>query len=274
MTHRFYLNEDNRIMDALNPANNEKADWWEDYGYPRNEQCFRELLLWRHLGELLPNLMINTNRIKVFYGGVEYQPPCEETVPMWSALHATIKASHLNTLDVALSVQHKFDGKLKREKPGWEDVTSLSLFVDDVERLLRDLYGESDIEAIDRVREAVLVIVTTFTEHLRRDLWKEHDDALDFDYILGIGVPEGCGISGSEWRRGMWAKVALFTRACEVSTNPSAYSEYTVEFAKRFGEHWALPNNHKEFLSLTEEEKMRWLAPAMNSSLTEEGIPF
>ena len=182
--HRFYLNADNHILDKLNPANNEKARWSADYGCPRNEQSFREELLWRHLGELLPNLMINTNRIKVC-GGVAYQPPCEEVLSMWSALHATIKASHLNTLDIALSLQHKFGGELKREKRGWHDVTSLSLFVDDVERLLRDIYGESDNQAIDQVRCAALLIVAQFTKYLRKDLWKEYDDAVDFDYMLG-----------------------------------------------------------------------------------------
>ena len=36
--------------------------------------------------------------------------------------------------------------------------------------------------------------------------------------------------------------------------NPPAFSEYTVEFAKRFGEDWMLPNNDEEFL----EMKTRW----------------
>jgi hypothetical protein len=117
LTHRFYyLNEDNRIMDALNPTNNEKAEWFEEYDQQRNEQRFRELLLWRGLGELLPNLILNTNPTKKGHDGTEYQPPCEELLSIWCALHTAIIASHLNTLDVALSVQHKFDGKLKLKK--------------------------------------------------------------------------------------------------------------------------------------------------------------
>jgi hypothetical protein len=96
--------------------------------------------------------------------------------------------------------------------------------------------------------------VEAFTKYARADLYKEHDDAVNFDYTLGIGVPEGYGISGSDWRRGMRAKFDLIVRAYDVRANPSAFSKYTVEFAKRFGEHWIVPNNDKEFVKMTEEE--------------------
>jgi hypothetical protein len=58
-----------------------------------------------------------------------------------------------------------------------QDFTSLSQFVDDVER---DIYGEFDSQAIDRARNAVFVIVEEFTKYLRNDLWKEHQDARSF----------------------------------------------------------------------------------------------
>ena len=237
MSHRFYLHEDNRIMDALNPTNNEKAEWFEECGRQKNEQSFRDLLLWRRLGTLVHDLIINTNR-KESHSGREYQPICQEAHTIWRALHRTIIASHLNTLDVALSVQHKFDGKLKREKPGWQDVTSLSLFVDDVERLLRDLYGESDNEAIDRVRSAVLVIVRGFAEHLRKDVEQEHGDAEDIDYVLGIGVPEGYCIGGTEHRAALKAAHDLEVRARAVRFNPTAFSKYTVEFVNELYATW------------------------------------
>ena len=80
---------------------------------------------------------------------------------------------------------------------------------------------------------------------------KNISDAEDFDYIFGIGVPEGYGISGSEWRRGMTAKVNLFRRVREVNANPSTFSEYTREFAKLFAERWDCTKEHEwetEFL--------------------------
>jgi hypothetical protein len=157
---------------------------------------------------------------------------------MWWAMLDTIKASHLNTFDPALSVQHKFDGRLKRQKKHTRDFTSLALFRDEVECLLRDLYGDFESEALDSVVLAVFRIVQQFAHYVRPELWKEHDDAEMFDYILfGPGV-EGCGISSSEFRRGMNAKANLFNRVREVDATQSTVSEYTVEFAKLFAERW------------------------------------
>src|SRR6478736_1280736 len=96
INQRFALNEDGYIIDNLNPANNEKAEWFEQLGYPKDEKCLRELLLWTRLGELLPNLIMNTNPIKKSPDGEEYQPFCEESGSIWIALRYAIKASHLN----------------------------------------------------------------------------------------------------------------------------------------------------------------------------------
>ena len=54
--------------------------------------------------------------------------------------------------------------------------------------------------------------------------------------MFGIGVPEACGISGSNWRRGMAAKFSLIHRVREV--NAKLYSEYTIEFANLFAQRW------------------------------------
>jgi len=237
MHQRFTLNEHGHIIDNLNPANNGKADWCEWRG-PKDEKCFRELLLWRRLGELLPNLIMNTNPIEKGPNGREYQPGCEESGSIWWALHNTIKASHLNTLDVALSVQYKFDGELKRSPRGWQDVTSLSLFVDDVERLLRDLYGESDNQAVERVRHAVFVIVDVLTQYLRKDLWQENQDAEKIDYVCGIGVPDGCAIHGHDHSEANCAAHDLELRARAVRANPTAFAKYTVEFVNDLYANW------------------------------------
>ena len=44
--------------------------------------------------------------------------------------------------------------------------------------------------------------------------------------------------------------VCHIVRAYEVLADPSAFSKYTVEFAKHFGEHWMVPNNDKEILEM------------------------
>ena len=144
--------------------------------------------------------------------------------------------------------------------------------MDDIECVLRDLYGDIDSEALENILYSVFSIAKTFTEYARTDLWIEHVHAMDLDYNFGIGVPEGYGISGREWRRGMRAKVRLYTRACEVRTNTSAFSEYTVEFARRFSEQWMLPDNDLEFLKLSDEMKMGWFTKDIPDDFEE--IPF
>ena len=83
------------------------------------------------------------------------------------ALFYTIKASHLNTFDPTMSIQHKFDGKLRRQKKHTQDFTSLSLFRDEVECLLRDLYGDVESEALDSIVWAVFRIVEQFTRYAK-----------------------------------------------------------------------------------------------------------
>jgi hypothetical protein len=73
---------------------------------------------------------------------------------------------------------------------------------------------------------------------VRPDLWKEHSEGEDLDYMFGIGVPEGYGISGGDWRRGMAAKFSLIHRVREVNARPSTFSEYTIAFANLFAQQW------------------------------------
>src|SRR6516225_7970281 len=158
---RFSLTDDRHVIDRLNPSNNGKG--YCHMGDPENDNHLRERLLWSCLADLVKNLIVNRNPEAMLPNGETYQPVPEERHSISWALYKAIKASHLNTLDVALSLQHKFDGQLRREKIGMQDHTSLSLFVDDVECLLRDLYGERDQQGIDPVRHAVLAIVEEFT---------------------------------------------------------------------------------------------------------------
>jgi hypothetical protein len=148
-----------------------------------------------------------------------------------------------------MSIQHKFDGKLRRQKKGTQDFRSLALFRDDVECLLRDLYGDVESDALDSIVWAVFRVVESFTEYVRLDLWKEHQDAKQFDYMDGIGVPEGYGISSGEMRRGMAAQLYLMLRVYEVQQEPSAFSDYTINFANRFSQEWdCSPNSVRELV--------------------------
>jgi hypothetical protein len=237
IVQRFYLNEHDRVIDNLSAIDNAEVVWW-DTDPPKDETCLRECVLGRRLSCLVNDLIVDTAPTSKLSNTKDRQALTLERYFLWSTLRSAIGASHLNTFDVALSLEQPFAGELKREKVGWQASTSLSLFVDDVERLLGDLYGESDSLAIDRLRDALLVIVREFTRHLRKDLCKEHEDAQAIDYVCGIGVPEGYCIGGSDHGYANRARrdVALCARA--VRANPAAFSKYTVEFVKVLDEEW------------------------------------
>ena len=254
INQRFSINEDRNAIDSINPSNSAKGYCHE--GAPDDDRYLRNRVLMVRLGDLVDNLIINTNPKKRDFQGVEYQPFNEERFSVWRALLCAIEASHLETLDVGLSIQHKFVGELKREKLGWQAFTSLSLFVDDVERLLRDLYGEFHNEALDRVRNAVFTVVEEFTKYLRKDIWQEHQDAKNIDLVSGIGLPEGCGISGSDCRRAYRSAHNLALHARAVLANPTAFSKYTVEFAKEL------------------EQSESWLVHPTDDGTVLDEIPF
>ncbi len=166
-------------------------------GEPEDEKHLRERVLYVRLGEITEKLIINSRPMQKLPSGEKYEPFNEEFFGIHWAIIDTIRASHLNSRDPALSIRHKFDGKLRRQKKHTQDFTSVALFRDDVESLLRDLYGDIESEALDTLVLAVFRIVQQFAKYVRPDLWKEHDDAEEFDYILfGIGCE-----SGARWGR-------------------------------------------------------------------------
>jgi hypothetical protein len=251
ISRRFSLNEGRHVIDILDPTNTWRVCWYDCD--PEDESQLRESILYQRLNDLLDKLIDST---KTLPSGKVYQAYEQRFVS--HAVFCAIKASQLNSFQPIMSIQHRFGGILKREMKWVMDFTSLSLFRDDVERLLRDLYGDIKSEALDSVLRAVFVIVEEFTRYVRNDLWKEHSDAVSIDVSRGIGISHGYGFSGSDYRQGLAAQFDLIVRACEVGANPSAFSEYTVQFARLFGEHWEIPNNPLEFLSLSDEMKWAW----------------
>jgi hypothetical protein len=217
---RFVLNEEGRVVDTLNPVHSVQHYWFgEDPEDAKDD--LRACVVWARLPDIVEKLIINPRPTQN-----------EDRYAIASLVFAAIKASHLNSFDPTISVERKFGGTLKRQKQRTQDIVSLSLFRDDIERLLRDLYGDIESEAMDSVLSAVFRIVKAFTKYTCPDLWKEHHDAGSFDYIVGTGI------SHDDWRRGMVAKCDLILRVKEVRAKSSAFSDYTVEFADRFCQHW------------------------------------
>jgi hypothetical protein len=85
---------------------------------------------------------------------------------------------------------------------------------------------------------AISLIVEEYTKHVQPDLREEYDYADDVDYSVGIGVPEGCGISGGEHGRGTFAAAILTARAKKILANIDTYGRYTVKFARALKKFW------------------------------------
>jgi hypothetical protein len=222
--HRFVLNDQGEVIDQLNP--NGPKGYCHDGG--REDAVYlRMRVLMVRLGKLVRDLIVQPE-----LPGQKYEAHNSQEHDLWHTLCAVITASRLNALGTE-SLKKEIE---RSHKDGLQAFTSLSLFCDDVERLLRDLYGDVESDALDALLRAVFVVAETFVRYVRKDLWQEHQDALDWDYIWGIGNPEGYGFSGSDHRRAMRAIDDLQLRARHVSDNPSAFSRYTLEFVKIIGE--------------------------------------
>jgi hypothetical protein len=217
---RFFVDERSYITDTLNPSNSGKCRYCDLIGSLEDKKLREQVLLFR-LREFVEKLTPHKAEI------------------MQYAIFDVILPSHLNTFDPMLAFQHKSDGILKRPKEGDRDISSLSLFCDDVERLLRDLYGDFESEALETALVSVSSMVRTIANYVCPDLGSEDSIAETLDWMSGIRVPEGYCPSGSDYRNGMWALTDLKARVRDIFTTPSCcWSPYTVEFANRFNQHW------------------------------------
>jgi hypothetical protein len=230
---RFFLDENKDVIDRLNPVAG------LSYYYsnvPPTQFSLRESLVGRRLDVLVSDLIINLQPEQTDHWGHKWQPSNSEAWALSSALFHAINASVLNSVEPSRGAQARVDGTLKREKAFLYEITSLSLFCDDVERLLRDLYGDVARDMLDQILLAIRVVTEEFTRYVRHELWDEHQKALDWDYLFGVGLPGGCGLSGSDHRRGHAALHDLKKRVRDVRKHPDEHSKYTMEFATRFGE--------------------------------------
>jgi hypothetical protein len=231
--HRFELDQEEWVVDTSN--SNPRVLHFA--AYDTSETSLRESVVFRLVNEFVDKLLVNNNPLVAGPSGEPYRPSNPENFSLTYVIYYVVKASHLNARDVATSLKYKFNGELRRDDIGWQALTSLSLFVNDVESLLRDLYGDFDYAVIESIRDAIFVIVKEFLRFTRNDLWLEHHSAVNIDFACGIGVPEGTGISGSDHRIANEGVAHLFNRARKFRANPDGFSEYSARFLKSLEEH-------------------------------------
>jgi hypothetical protein len=221
---RFSLDDRGYIVDKANLANSGR---YKSHGCPNaSDKDIRRYILAIRLDRLVRKLIVGSPARTVADRG-----------SLVLMLRFAIEASQLNTLDPSFAIDRPFKGKLRR-KERMRDYTSISLFVRDVERLLRELYGDLDSDALDELLFAITVIVEEFTRYVCLDLCTEYSNADAYDYGLGIGVPEGYSVSTDHHQQAWIAEKALAIRAMQVSTNPDAYCRYTNRFVKALDKYW------------------------------------
>jgi len=101
---RFALDEKRNVIDAVNVANSGKAYCHE--GAPEDDKYLRERVLMIRLSGMIEKLITNLRPMQKLPSGEEYKPVNEESRSIWLALLDTISASHLNTFDPTMSIQH------------------------------------------------------------------------------------------------------------------------------------------------------------------------
>lgn len=228
---RFVLDREGNVIDT---ANSNRAV--THYAvYDTSEKALRESVLIRSLDGLVDKLLVNNQPlVHGPWGDEPFQPPNPENFSLTQAIFHAVKASHLNTRDITASLEHPFGGKLRRDDIGWQDTTSIALFIKDLECLLRDLYGDFGDDVIGLVRDATFNIVLEFLRYVRNDLWLEHQSAVDIDYCGGIGVSEDMGISGSDQGAAQKGHAYLLDRARGFRAKSDTFSPYTAIFLKAF----------------------------------------
>ena len=214
---RFALDEERHIIDAVNAANSGKAYYSHEghEGDPEDDKYLRERVLMVRLGAMLRKLIINLRPMKKLPSGEIYKPHNEESFAIWLTLLETIRASHLNTFDPVLSIRHKFDGKLKSQKKHTQDFTSLAFFRDDVECLLRDLYGDIESEALDSVLRAVFRLLNSLrnlcVRIFRKNIGTPRILTTCWASVCQMGMRLMAVTGAAEWRRNSISSY-VFTR--------------------------------------------------------------
>ena len=191
---RFRLDGRGDIVDKLNPGTKIKAGWNHNpKESPHEETCCDDDL---HLRDAVLRCRLEKPVRKLFKGS-EGSTENRYLSSLDMLLWEIIVASQINRRDVRISMQHPFKGTLKQEKTEMSQFTSLALFVDDIERLLRDLYGDVDGADLNDLVFAIWSVVVEISEYVLPELRAELDSARSVDKGAGRGVATGYGVSGS-----------------------------------------------------------------------------
>jgi hypothetical protein len=230
-TQRFYLNEDRYVVDKLDWSNNGLVCIPE--GLPEEQEDLRWSILRRRLDKLFRNLLSPNMRRKIRSPtNFERYDDAQWTIGSVVAAIGETHAEHVPDQTGAEGHVVKIDPLGEK----MQDVTSVGLFVSDVELLVQNLYGNFGKPFSKRLRRAIINVLKITLKGVLKDLWREYDDACIVDGALR--TPPGYGVSGSDVAEEINASERIAARAQTVRTNPTRFGKYTVQFIRALDENW------------------------------------
>jgi hypothetical protein len=220
---RFYLNKERYVVDRLDWLNNGLTHMPEEL--PHSENDMRRDVFWKRLQQLIECLLLPHVRKK---HGL-YKPKRYE-----DAERAIVK--------VAMAIcEARVDGFIDEPQvPAWpnevttpveriSDITSIGLFLRDLELLVCNIYGNGGREFVLGLRHAVVAILKLTMKEPVKHLWNEYDDACVTDGDLRIAgyYFKDDPINEAE------AFDRIMIRAQKIRQDPTRFGKYTIEFVKR-----------------------------------------
>jgi hypothetical protein len=233
---RFYVDDKRWVIDRANRANSRL--YRIHISEAGDEEHLRESVLLVRLEGLLGKLHGPSAPKRNKRGRKRRR--FEKALWVLRGVLIAVGASHMSQQSAARSPHHRFNDQLRRENGHFGGITSLALFFDDIELLLRDLYGDFDQSAASAVRYALhTVLCWCLRRSLPKDIWKEHWDARTIDHgWYGVGLDPGDGISTNSVWQADEAANDLARRIRAFRANPKAYSKYTHQFVHILDERW------------------------------------
>jgi hypothetical protein len=227
---RFYLNEDRYVVDKLDWSNNGLV--WIPEGFSEEQEDLREDLLRKRLDKLFRALLSpHVRRKKRSTTKFERYEDAKRAIGSVVAAIGETHAEH----DPEQPATKSHVVKIDPHEEKMQDVTSVGLFVSDVELLVQNLYGNFDKPFSNRLRRAIIHILKMTMKGVLKDLWREYDDACIVDGALRI---PGYGVSRGDVGEEINASKRIEARAQAVRTNPTLFGKYTVQFISALDANW------------------------------------
>ena len=219
---RFYVNKDRYVVDRLDRSNNGLA--WISDGWPDTESGMRRQIFRKRFAPLFEQLLSPYHEKSCGRYKLQMHGDAEDAIVGLASAVGESCAEHAKHPTCAQSPNADVDGTVE----GLQDITSIGLFVGDLEALVQTIYGDFEKGASERFKNAVISILKIVMKGPLKHLWHEYHNACVVDGDLRIPGYPAKRDSVDEAR----ASRRLVARAERVKKNPTRFGKYTIRFIK------------------------------------------